>query len=521
MSKKVFTLLLMAAVAFFAAASAGNAADPAQSPEGKFLSIKDIENWQGTDMFHCEGWNDFQIVIADTVLTRDPETGKLLPGIASGYSYSEDGLTLRLTFPEGMKFPNGDQLEPEDFIASIEYGRDGVYAEGYENIKSMETDGRDVVCHLSEYRSDLDYFLGGCFIGIISKKQIDSMSRDELLWGAVPYGPFYVDEHVQGSHVVLRPNPGYKTNNPLVENKAVPHIAGMRVNLTEMEDFTIATALKEGDFDFVAQPTVEAVNEIRGAPGITLDDATFPTIEFVVLNNDNKHLSDPKVREAIFLLADRDSFADMAGSDFIPQHSLVVNTMMNYSKEAEDYFKANYGYNPEKAKTLLAEAGYSDSNGDGYLDKNGEALELTFIVRTTGMSVILGQDWQIQLKEAGIKLNLETLDWEYRNERIRADDYDMALASLGWGEPVLLLNNFRRDPNAVPNAEEYSAKVKALAGVMDYDKRTQLVGDMLKTIYGDLNCLPLYTERVYCAYGPKAEGVKVYPDATMFFNDIK
>jgi ABC-type transport system substrate-binding protein len=385
----------------------------------------------------------------------------------------------------------------------------------------MDVDGRDVVCHLSEYRSDLDYFLANAFVGIISKKQIDSMSKDELLWGAVPYGPFYVDEYVQGSHVVLKANPGYKTNNPLVENKDTPYIAGMRVNTAEMEDFSVVTALKEGGFDFAAGPSSEAVKEIRGAPGVTLVEATFPTIEFVVLNNDNKHLRNPKVREAFFLLADRDSFADMAGSDFTPQYTLVVDTMMNYSKEAEDYFKSKYSYNPEKAKKLLEEAGYSDSNGDGWLDKDGETLELTFIVRTAGMSVIVGQDWQILLKEQGIKLNLETLDWEYRNEKIRADDYDMAIASLGWGEPILLLNNFRRDPNATPNPDEYSAKVKALANVLDYNKRTQLAGDLLKGIYDDLNCMPLYTERVYCAYGKNAEGVKVFPNAAMYFNDIK
>jgi ABC-type transport system substrate-binding protein len=347
------------------------------------------------------------------------------------------------------------------------------------------------------------------------------MSKDELLWGAVPYGPFYVDEHVQGSHVVLKPNPGYKTNNPLVENKGKPHIAGMRVNLTEMEDFSIVTSLKEGGFDFVVNPSTEAIKEIRGTPGITLAEATFPTIDFVVLNNDNKHLRDPKVREAIFLLADRNSFADMAGIDFVPQYTLVISTMMNYSMEAENYFKSKYNYNPEKAKKLLAEAGYSDSDGDGYLDKDGNTLELDFIEKTSGMSVIVGQDWQILLKEFGIKLNIETLDWEYRNERIRADNYDMARAQLGWGEPILLLNNFRRDPNAVPNKDKYAAKVKALANVMDYNKRTQLVGDLLKSIYDDLNCMPLYSERYYCVYGKKAEGVKVFPDASMYFNDIK
>ncbi|MDR0648265.1 MAG: ABC transporter substrate-binding protein [Synergistaceae bacterium] len=518
MSRKAFALLA-AAILVFAGACTGFAASGTKG--GRVINVKDTTTWYGMDMYHTDDWTNFQAVVADTVLTADPKTGKLLPGIASAYSYSDDGLTLRLTFPEGMKFPNGDQLEPEDFIASIEYGRDGVYSEGYQNIESMEVDGRDVVCHLSEYRSDLDYYLARCFIGIISRKQIASMSKDELLWGAIPYGAFYVDEYVQGSHVVLKANPGYRTNNPLVENKGTPHLAGMKVTIAEMEDFSVVTSLKEGNFDFASGPTSDAVSELRGAKGITLADSTFPSIEFIDINRENKHLRDPKVREALFLATDRDSFAKMAGSDFIPQYTLVTSTVMNYSKETETYFKSKYANNPERARKLLAEAGYADSNKDGYLDKNGEMLEFTFLTRTIGMPVTVAQDWQIQLKEYGIKLNIETLDWGYRSERIRSGNYDMAISSLGWGEPILLLNNFRNGPGAIPNKDAYAAKVEECAKTRNYDVRTGKVSDMIKTIFDDLNCMPIYTERMYCAYGKGAEGVKVYPDGTMFFNDIK
>ena len=516
MKEKVLSLSIVAILLLCVSCGSKNTT---QAVEGRILNAKD-NGWQGTDMYQCDEWTDFQSIIADTVLTKDPFTGQLQPGIASAWGYSDDGLTLRLTFPEGMRFANGEPLGPEDFVASIEYGRDGVYAEGYENIESMEVAGRDVVCHLSEYSSDLEYFLTACFVGIISRKQLETMSKEELLWGALPYGPFYVDDYVQGSRVMLKPNPYYKTYNPLIENPGAPYLGGINVNITDMEDFTIVTSLKEGVFDYVAGANADVHKELRGTPGITVAQATFPNVEFIEINNRNKFLSDQRVRLALFLLVDRNSFQEMAGNDLIPAYTLVVNTVFNYSKEAEDYFKANYANNPQRAKQLLEEAGYRIGNS-GYYEKNGEVLELSFLVRTSGMSVIAGQDLQIQLKDAGIRLTLETLDWEYRSERVRNGNYDLSISSLGWGEPILLLNNFRTGPGSIANEEEYNRQVVRCARTVDYEERTGRVKDLLVGIFDDLNCMPIYSEITYVAYGPGAEGVKVYPNATIFMNEVK
>ena len=66
-------------------------------------------------------------------------------------------------------------------MASIEWGQEvSVYADGYSNIESMEVDGRQVIMHLSEFRSDLFYYLGEVFMGVIDKDQLDSLSKDEL-----------------------------------------------------------------------------------------------------------------------------------------------------------------------------------------------------------------------------------------------------------------------------------------------------------------------------------------------------
>ena len=105
-------------------------------------------------------------------------------------------------------------------VASIEWGKEvSPYADGYSNIESMDVDGRTITFHLSEFRSDLLYYLGECFMGVIDKDQLDSMTQDELMWGAQPYGMYSIESYEPGSGVTLTVNEGYKTDNPLVENQ--------------------------------------------------------------------------------------------------------------------------------------------------------------------------------------------------------------------------------------------------------------------------------------------------------------
>ena len=130
-------------------------------------------------------------------------------------------------------------------VASIEWGKEvSPYADGYSNIESMETDGRNVIFHLTEFRSDLLYYLGECFMGVIDKDQLDSMSQDELMWGAVPYGMYSVDSYEPGTGVTLVANEGYKTDNPLVENKGAAAIKTVEVKFNNMEEFTMLEELK-------------------------------------------------------------------------------------------------------------------------------------------------------------------------------------------------------------------------------------------------------------------------------------
>ncbi|MDR1568884.1 MAG: ABC transporter substrate-binding protein [Oscillospiraceae bacterium] len=528
MNRKIISLLLslMLAATLFAGATFASA------EEARTITLYGDE-WEGTDLFHVSGWYTSQGLTQDTFFTQgadDPT--EILPMICSAYSYSDDGLTLRLTFPEGMKFADGSDVGPEDFKASIEYGLEDLDGDGepdsdwgyaYTSIIDIQIDGRDAVCTLSEYRADLDYFLVQPFIGLIPSEQIESMTRDELLWGALPYGMYYLDEYVPGSHVTLKPNPYYSTLNPLVENKGPAKLDYITVKFTEMENFTLTQMIKDGELDLLFGIDMEMYRELEGAPGITVLDATYPNIEFIEFNKDSRGLDDYNVRKAIALTLDRDEMVFMCDGLIRAEYAMATPTMLSFNQRHYDWLKENLTNDVEQAKALLAESGWVDTNGDGYVDKDGENLSFSFMARSTGSSVTVAQEMQLELKEIGIDMAIETLDWNYRYENMTSDNYDSGIQSLSWGEPFLILNYAHYDPDNLVGDElaEFQALVDDAVTETDEELRAEKVGLAEDYLMNDLSILPVYSDVEYTAYRTDLEGLVITSVANYYFNDLE
>lgn len=483
------------------------------------LVIYDSSEWIGADMLQVDSWPYSQQILADPLFFRDPETGETLPNIISEFSISEDGKIMRMTLPEGLRYADGVSVEPEDVIASLLHGRENSsFAYGYDGIIDMEVDGRDIVCTLSGYRSDLEYFLADSFVGVISKEKLDTMSKEELLWGAMPYGPYYITEFSPGSHVDLAVNPYYKTHKPVVENKGVPHIENIRVTFAG-EAFTVQQALINGDIDLIMSVTMEQYHELQGVEGIVTPIASGATIGYMELNADNEHLSDLRVRQAINYAIDREDIAFMTNESVVPSYSLVYKTVQNFSQDAWDYFEENYANDPEKSIELLEEAGYVMGN-DGYYQKDGKPLSFVFKVRDTGDSSVAAQAMQLHLKEIGVKMTIEEMDWSYVNEAVVSGDFELGFLSLGWSESILLLNRFTRGPASNPDPDTYYAMVEECVTEIDYDKRSEIVGELQKMLFDYGTVVPLYSPVSYCAYRTNLKGLIMTEKADLLVNDL-
>ncbi len=198
---------------------------------------------------------------------------------------------------------------------------------------------------------------------------------------------------------------------------------------------TATTKLKDGGFDVMSEVSPELFLELKNNE-LTAKNFNFYTPEatanyYFVFNNQNPKLDDKRVRKALTHLLNRDKAVETAMAGM----GVKVDGPIHPTKP---YFHKNlkkYNFDINAAKTLLSEAGWKDSNGDGTLDKviNGEKTELNLDVFVTANP--LGKEtaliWKADAKKAGV--NLEVIQKDFRKiqaNELRRREYDICVAGV-------------------------------------------------------------------------------------------
>jgi ABC-type transport system substrate-binding protein len=520
----VLILILVVSLVSFTGCS-GKTEDDSSSKEtsqsNQTLIIQD-DTWEGVDLFQVSYWTDMQCLIADPILEKNPDTGAVMPGIASESKWSEDGLTWTLTFPEGMKYSTGEQVEPEDFIASVEYGLEtSPYADGYKSIESMEIDGRNVIIHLSKYQADMQYNFQSCFVGLMDKDELDNMSADEKLWGCHPYGAYYVDEYQPGAYVIIKANEGYKTNNPMLQNQGSSPVKTVKIVFTG-ESFTFAQGVKNGDYDVLSMVPSEYYEELKNADNIDMFEAYGAEVNYAEINLKDPLFQDINVRKAIVHAISRENLGSYMSDFEKPAYSLILRKCLNYSDEAVEYYNENYGYDVELSKKLLTDAGWTDTDNDGFVDKNGENFQFEFDCRDTETPKKVAQSMQIDLKAIGIDMQIKTQNWSYVNQDVVDGNFQMAYLGLGWSEPFLLVDNFcNRNPEYTnPDPENYNAMVEKARRTVDYDEITTQITEIQKTLFDYCTIIPLVDNNGYRCWRSEIKGIVHTPTGGFYLGDV-
>jgi peptide/nickel transport system substrate-binding protein len=332
--------------------------------------------------------------------------GSFSPGLAEKFGYVGKGnQTYELTLREGLKFSDGAVLDAKALKENLDYTRSqtlGTATTLLAAVKNVEvTDPRTVRLTLSRPDPGLTFYFAQAFgAGYpISPKSLDKPATlDAATAGA---GPYMLDpaETVAGDHYTFVKNPNYwNPERQHFESVTVRVIANPSSTIQAIQAGQVQAALGDPTTLSAARAAnLQVVAPPQALTGINLADRE---------GTKSEPLGNVKVRQALNMAVDRKAIAKaLYGSEDLALSQYALEGQVPYSEELNE----KYPYDPEKAKALLAEAGYPDG--------------FTLPVLTTSLASLdkVTQAVAGQLEQVGVKLELTT--------QAAAPDYFTAMVS--------------------------------------------------------------------------------------------
>jgi len=353
-------------------------------------------------------------------LMKEDKNDKPQCDIATNVSVSDDLLKYTISIRKDVKFHDGTKLTADDVVYTLDSVRDekinSSLREDFQLIdKAEKVDDSTIRITLSK---PFPALLDKLTIGIIPKHCFEGQEFNKASFNMNPVGcgPYKFVSYESGSTLVLTRFDDYYGDKAKIKNIVINYVPDYSVRALQLSTGEI-------DLAFVEPSQVE---ELEKADNTTVYKITTADYRCVMFNFKATDLfSDGKVRQALCYATDRDAIVNsiVHGYGAAAYTPLQVNTYKNSDVE-------KYSYDTSKAASLLKEAGWTDSDGDGILDKNGEKFSFTLTAPVddevrVNMATYLSSEW----KKLGIDCKVDTLDWS------AIDISKCAAFVLGWGSP--------------------------------------------------------------------------------------
>ena len=283
---------------------------------------------------------------------------------------------------------------------------------------------------------------------IISKAYTEEVGLDGTIRAPMGTGPFVFDEWAPGEYVRVVAYEDYWRGRPYLDAFVVKVIPDATVRFA---------ALQAGEVHHIygSMADVETVEE---SPGLSV--FLNPVVQFVQagFNFLNPVLQDLRVRTALFNALDRDAIVEAIfyGYAYVPNSPMPRMQGMYYDESVNDKYAELYKYDPDQARALLADAGWTDTDGDGFVDKDGEPLHLLLTVPSGGTELEqIAVVMKTQYAEVGVDLEVKLLEFGVWLDQAFAGEFDIDVVQYGVGFTPALQEQYHHTTGAF-NLQKYS-----------------------------------------------------------------
>ena len=424
-------------------------------------------------------------------LVKPDENGNLINAVASDYTISEDGLVYTFTLRDNVKFHNGNVVTAEDVKYSLE--RVSGLLDGTPLISTLSTiksvdilDEKTVQVTVENANTELIY----SFVAAI----IPAGSGEDETADPIGTGPFSFVSYKPQEGIVLAKNPDYW-------QEGLPYLDQVEFKIINSAD-TALLELQGGTIDFYAYLTDSQAQALQGSHQVISSPTNM--VQALFLNNAVEPLNDVRVRQAISYALDKESINDFVGGG---NGTLLSSAMLPTLKEYYVDLNDTYGTtaNVEKAKELMAEAGYAD----------GFDMEIA-IVSTYEFHMQTGEVIVEQLKEIGINATIKGMEnSSWLDEVYNGRQFDATITALTCDmTPGYLMNRFQTDSSKnfinFQSAEYDEIYAKAQAA-LDPDEKAGYYKELQKILCDQAGSVFIQAPANQTAISSKLEGYKFYP----------
>ena len=335
-------------------------------------------------------------------LVRIDETGKIVPALAESWEISDDGTEYTFTLRQGVLFHNGEEFTADDVVFSWERGRqpEMQWSEKWTIASSVEKVDDFTVKIITEEPQPLLLRLVAWNWAMVPKDYLEEVGEEGFVEKPVGTGPFVLVEWAKGDRIVYEANPNYwQEGQPKVQNLVFRPIP---------ESATRVAAIQTGEVDIVTRLSAEEAESLLDVPDVKVVRYPVDRVFYIAFNNLTTGVGQPTedalVRQAMNYAVDVDAILDaLFDGNGRPSAGYVTPANWGFDETLEPF-----GYDPDKARELLAEAGYPDGFEMEFACPSGAYTNFEQVCEAIqGYLADVGIQTDLELMESGKYWDLE------------------------------------------------------------------------------------------------------------------
>lgn len=405
--------------------------------------------------------------------------------LAESYEVNEEGTVYTFTIRKGVKFHNGEEMTMADIQYSMERwlndANEGYVISDYLADLSYDYDNYTVTFTLTG--PILDFLNDLSSVPVVNQKAIEEGGE---LYGRSPVGtgPYKMVEWKATQYISVTRFDDYWGEKGLIKD----------INYRIIKETTSAIAsLEKGEVDVLLGIPSAEIDRVSALDGITVETTDSPKQCYYFINTTNV---DKPIRQAINLAIDRQAIIDLVenGHAHIPTSHIEGRI----SDPGKSY---DYERNVEKAKQILADAGYSSGYTMTLLHNGSDDIKVAQIIQNS-------------LADIGITLEIESIDSGAFWDQVMAKDFQMygRTVSLSLPDAYAFIKTFASDntSNFVScSREDIDAAFEVIETLPDCEERTAQVEIAMDALYDEACLLPIYIGETNIVYNSNLKGLSV------------